>query len=269
MIKFKQWLASIVTILMVVVLFGIIFVQLDIAEPTPTFFIEIAIIAALMAVVRFFWYNDGESKAADEEAIVAAKNAYGVRVSEVIQSQEDFEVYLEYLNAENRRLWIQNKLRGKTEKNCENYQEIYNKLVDQSYKKVKPITISQILTRSPKNQVITAKDYTKMLKTLYQVFSVVFSLGSSIVLAFLAYESLKLSWTNVFRYITYLFSIVWSLFTANIKGYRTYKTETIDHISRLTMIVNRYEDWKKGDNRERWLKLKDELSQPSQTELII
>ena len=262
--KFKQWLSTVVTVLLVAVLFGIIFVQLDIVEPTPTFFIEVAIIATLMGIVRFFWYSDGEDKAAEEEDIKTTKKDYAYKVDSNILSQEDFEEYLKYLNYENRSLWIKNALKGRTKTNCDNYDEIYKKLVIKSYKRVKPVTISQILTRSAKNEVITAKDYTKIYKLAYQISSVVISLVSSVVLATLAYKNLMLSWTNVFRYLTYLFSIVWAIFTSYVKGYKTYKKETIDHISRLTMIVNRYEDWKKGDVKQRWLATQEASSEQPQ-----
>lgn len=45
---------------------------------------------------------------------------------------------------------------------------------------------------------------------------------------------------NVFRYVTYLFSMTWAIVTSLVKGYNITKKETIDHIARLTMIVNRY-----------------------------
>jgi hypothetical protein len=66
----------------------------------------------------------------------------------------------------------------------------------------------------------------------------------TILLSILAYKELMLNWENVFRYLTYVFSIVWALVSSLWSGYKTYKNTTIDHISRLTMIVNRYAAWK-------------------------
>ena len=62
------------------------------------------------------------------------------------------------------------------------------------------------------------------------------------------YKELILNWENLFRYLTYLFSILWALVSSLWSGYKTYKNATIDHLSRLTMIVNRYVEWsKKGE----------------------
>jgi hypothetical protein len=53
--------------------------------------------------------------------------------------------------------------------------------------------------------------------------------------------------TNIFRYLSYVFNIAWALISSLWSGYKNYKNTTIDHISRLTMIVNRYSEWQKGD----------------------
>lgn len=260
MLKIKQWLAAIATGVMFIILFGIIFVRLGIVTPKPTLYVEILIVTALGGTTRFFWYSDGEDRAAREEFIVKAKEAYGALVDSKIISQEDFSEYLKYLNYENRKMWILSKLKGRTKDNCEDYDKIYNKLVIKSYKRVDDITISEILTRSPRHQILTSKDYRNINKVFYQISSIVISFSSSIVLAALAYEELMLSWTNIFKYLSYVFSILWALVTSLCKGYRSYKNETIDHISRLTMIVNRYEDWDKGV-RDKWLKEKSTQQQ--------
>lgn len=240
----KKWLSTVVTILLLFVLFGLIFVRLEIVELTETFFLELAIVIALTTIVRFFWYNEGEERAMGDDDIQLIKRNYKDLVDTTITSQDDLDDFVEELNTQNRNTWVLRKLKGKTSKNCPNYQSIKQKLEEKSYTKVPVITATQILTRSTKYETINATDYTKFKKLFYQTTSVFISVGMTIILGILAYKELLLNWENVFRYLTYVFSIVWALITSLWSGYKNYKTTTVDHISRLTMIVNRYGEWK-------------------------
>jgi hypothetical protein len=99
------------------------------------------------------------------------------------------------------------KLKGRTKKNCKEYDTIYNKLVMKSYKKVPVITSTQILTRSVNYETINAKDYTRFKKVWYQATSLVMSIGMTILLGIVAYKEIMLEPTNIFRYLSYVFNI--------------------------------------------------------------
>lgn len=250
MISIKKWLSTVVTGLLMLVLFGIIFVRLDIVQLTEAFFLELAIVATLVTIVRIFWYNDGEDRAIREDEIKLLKNDYAKLVDKTIKSQDDLDIFVDELNELNRDRWIFMKLKGRTSKNYSKYNSLYSKLEQKSYKKVPIITSSQILTRSANYETINATDYTKRRKIFYQASSLSLSLCMTILLGILAYKELMLNWANVFRYLTYIFNIVWALITSLWNGYKTYKNTTIDHISRLTMIVNRYDEWCKGGKQQ-------------------
>jgi hypothetical protein len=152
------------------------------------------------------------------------------------------------MNELNRERWVFLKLKGRTEKNCKEYDTIHNKLVMKSYKKVPVITSTQILTRSMNYETINAKDYTRFKKVWYQTTSLIMSIGMTILLGIVAYKEIMLEPTNIFRYLSYVFNIAWALISSLWSGYKNYKNTTIDHISRLTMIVNRYSEWQKEQN---------------------
>lgn len=242
----KKWLSTIITILLLFVLFGLIFVKLEIVELTKTFFLELTIVIALTTIIRFFWYNEGEERAMGENQLIAMKQSYKDLVDVTITSQENLDIFIDDLNKQNRTAWVTRQLKGKTPKNCPKYELIKQKLIEKSYTKVPVITSTQILTRSTMYETVNATDYTKSKKIFYQTISILMSAGLSIILGILAYKELMLNWENLFRYVTYIFSIVWALITSLWNGYKNYKTTTVDHISRLTMIVNRYGEWKKG-----------------------
>ena len=242
----KKWLASIFTALVVIIFFGIVFVTFDIVEPSPRYYTEVLIIASVTTIIRFTWYSDGELKASSEQIIIDAKANYSQLIADTIEDQADLEKFLVELNEENKRLWVKNKLGNKTPENCPKYHKLKDRYDRWVGFFVKPITSGQILTRSGKYKIIDAKDYGKSFKYSYQALSVVISMVSSIVLACLAFNELRLNWENIFRYITYLGNIVWAMFSSLSSGYKNYNAVTSDHISRLTMIVNRYSDWKGG-----------------------
>lgn len=242
----KKWLSTTITILLVVVLFGLIFIRLELVELSDRFFLELAIVVMLTTTVRIFWYNEGEDRAMSEPYIQEIKKTYSALVSTTVTSQENLDEFTNYLNHKNREAWVLQNLKGKTKKTCPKFEQIEQKLIKKSYKKIPVVTSTQIMTRSSKYETINATDYTKYKKIFYQSSSIIVSVSMTIVLGITAYKEILLNWENVFRYITYLFSIIVALVTSLLNGYKNYKMTTIDHISRLTMIVNRYIEWKQG-----------------------
>ena len=96
------------------------------------------------------------------------------------------------------------------------------------------------MTRSSRLEILSGKDFRTIRKVFQQVSAFIVSIAWSILLSLIAFKQINMSVENIFRYITYLFSMTWAIVTSLIKGYNTTKKETIDHIARLTMIVNRY-----------------------------
>ena len=244
--KIKKWLATIFTTFVVIILFGIVFVRFEIVEPSARYYTEVLIIATIATIIRLTWYSDGELKASCEEDMIEAKKNYSQLVADIVDDQSNLEEFLKELNEENKKNWVKFKLGNKTPENCPKYQKLKDRYDRWVSFFVKPVTSTQILTRSTKSNVIDARNYEKSSKYIYQTLSVVISIISSIVIARLAFNELLLNWENAFRYATYIGNIVWAMFSSLNSGYKTYKQETSDHISRLTMIVNRYDDWKGG-----------------------
>ena len=113
----KKWLSSLLTGLMIVVLFGIIFIILEFSDPSPAITLELALITCLVVSVRIIWYSAGEDKASEDLTIKANKAAYRDLIEKGDLDQEELEDFLEELNVENRNLWVKSKLGNKTPKN--------------------------------------------------------------------------------------------------------------------------------------------------------
>ena len=60
--RIKEWLAFILTLLVVVFLFGIIFIELGITAPTPSFYVELSIVVILTVMMKIWWYDYTEEK---------------------------------------------------------------------------------------------------------------------------------------------------------------------------------------------------------------
>lgn len=240
----KKWFATIFTSLVVMILFGITFIALDIVDPTSDFELEFAIVTIAVILIRIFWYNNGEEKAAKEQDIIDAQNNYSELVGNTITDQEHFELFLDDLNQQNRDNWVKNRLGNKTKKNCKNYDKIKDRLDRNVGFWVRPITVSQVLTRSSRYTVITAKDYKKRNKVIYQSSTLILSIVFTAATSAIVFKDFIFEWSKIVKFATYMMNIVWAMMSSLNAGYRQHREEVMDHVSRLTMIVNRYDDWR-------------------------
>lgn len=247
----KKWFATIFTGLLVMVLFGITFIALDIVDPSSDFGLEFCVVTIAVVLIRIFWYNNGEDKASKEQAIIDAQKKYIDLIDTTITDQEDFEQFLDELNQQNRDNWVKHKLGNKTDKNCKNYTELKDKLDRQVGFWVRPITISQILTRSSRYAVITARNYKKRNAIIYQSTTLILSILATAATSAIVFKNFVFEWSKIIKFATYLMNIVWAMMSSVSSGYKQHKEEVIDLVSRLTMIVNRYDDWKSKQGEQK------------------
>lgn len=266
----KNWLAFGITVLLLVVLFGVIFVTLDLATPGPSFFLELGIIIVLTFLMRFFWYDFAEDKRLNEEDLLAERDTYFKMVDEVVKDTNDLDNYLVLLNQENRDHYIRNKLGCRTAKNLAkknkwmcfwhpSYKKLsaneigeirYSKLyfkIQRKADKLKPIKSDEIMALSDKEILYDVKNYRKTKKRTYQIVSTVLSTGFTILIASIAFREIMLDWTNVFRYVTYLFSILSTIAMTVLKAYRVTGDETKDWYSRLKFVLDKYACYKEKE----------------------
>ena len=214
----KKWLAAIMTGLLSGVLFAIVFIVLGLNDVSnESFTIESAIVTIMLIILRFFWYENGEDRA--EEMLSPTKHAYADLVEENVSDQENLQVFLDDLNEKNRQAWIANKLGKKTEKNYAKFEKLKFRLEHKVAKKVPLITITQIMTRSSRLEILSGKDFSTVRKIFQQVSAFVVSIAWSILLSLIAFKQINMSVENVFRYVTYLFSMTCAIVTSLVKGY--------------------------------------------------
>lgn len=240
----KKWLSTIITALMMVILFGLIFIILDFSDPSPALTMELALITMLIVLVRMIWYGAGEDKASEDATLKQNKIEYSNLITNGNLEQEDLDDFLEELNIENRNAWVKSKLGNKNQKNYPKYQKKKDLLDRWVGFFVKPITSTQILTRSNRYVALSAKDYRRQSKTFYQISSVFLSILSVIVFAAVQFKTFSFTPEKIFKFISYIFSIVFAIFSSLNAGYKNYIAEETDHLSRLTMIVNRFYEWR-------------------------
>ena len=242
----KKVLSVVVTALIVIVLFGVIFVKLDLVSPSPTFFLELFAIISLVVIVKFNWYNWAEEKRSKEDDLVKAKEDYDSYVDKEINDIYDLENFLKTLNEENRENYVKNKLKNRTKDNCPKYDELKEKYIRLSYKRVKEIKASDIKTRGNTLYLADAKNYQKEKKIIYQTVTTIGTVIFSTILACIGFQELMLSWANAFRYISYLFTIAFTMHNTISTAYKNTEVETLDHLTRLQFIVDKYVNYKEG-----------------------
>lgn len=264
----KNWLAFGITVLLLIVLFGIIFVNLELATPGPSFFLELGAIIGLSFTMRLFWYDFAEDKRLSEEDIIAKREKYFEILDEVVTDSNDLDKFLIILNQENREHYIKNKIGSRTPKTLAvknkwicfwhpSYKKLtkeeiglirYDKLYIKCQRKadkLSPIKSEDIIALSDCEMLYDVKNYSKERKRKYQVVSTIVSTALTILIASIAFKEIMLNWLNVFRYITYLFSMLMTIALTIAKAYKTTGDETIDWFNRLLFIIDKYDTYKK------------------------
>jgi hypothetical protein len=266
----KQWLSAILTALVVGVLFSVIFIEGGFVQPSPTFFKELAAVCCLTLMMKIWWYDFAEDRRLSEDDIKLEKENYFKIVDETIPDSDELEKYLKILNKENRDHFISNKIGSRTAKRLavKNWwmclwhpsykkltpQEIgeirYDKLYYKYQRKadnLRPIKSEEILALTSSEMLYDSKNYLKQHKRTYQIVTTIISLVLTTVLASMAMESLMLNWINVFKYITYLCSMTFTIAWTVAKAYKQTGDDTFDHLNRLKFIVDKYATYKEKE----------------------
>lgn len=272
----KRWLAFILTFLVAVTLFGIIFIKTGIVQPTPDFFLEVTIVLLLSVLMKVWWYDYTEERRLNEDDLKKEKEDYFKIVDHVITDTNEFEKYLVILNNENREHYIKNKIGSRSPKTMSEvtwwhylwhpawkkltpdtignmrYAKLYYK-IQRRADRLKPIKSEHIMALSDSEQLYDSRNHLPMKKRMFQIISTIGSFLLTITLSIMAMEEIMLNWANVFRYVGYLCAMAWTIASTIIKAYRQTGDETYDYFARLKFIVDKYATYKEkevsnGDN---------------------
>lgn len=174
-----------------------------------------------------------------EESLVQAKKIYYEYVDREITDIQDFDKFTDYLNEENKHDFIKAKIGSMTPENTPDFDKIKRK-IEIKADKIPRVNSIQVVTRTDKAHIVNAKNYSKIKKWAWLAISTIGSVAMSIVLASIAFDKFAFSIASLFRFCTYMASIVMSIMTGMFKGYSVTKSETLDHLSRLTFIIDKY-----------------------------
>lgn len=268
----KEWLAWILTVAVILLLFGLIFVRTGIVTPSPSFFLELGIIAMITFLMKLWWYNYAEEKRLSEDDIKNEKDKYFKIVDAVIKDANDLEKYLVILNQENRQNFIENTLGSRTaetlqtrkwyilmwhpswwKKSEEEIGEIrYSKLyfrVLRKADKLDQVKSIQIMALSDAKQLYDATNHLKAKKRNFHIFTTILSFVFVTALSMMAVEQILLNWANVIRFVGYLVAIIWTIVYSLIIGYKQTGEETFDYYNRLKFIVDKYATYKEQEEK--------------------
>lgn len=267
----KQWLSAILTVLVVGVLFAVIFIEGGFVTPSPDFFKELLVVCCLTLMMKIWWYDFAEDKRLNEDDISTEKSNYFKIVDDTITDIDELDQYLKILNQENRDHYIKNKLGSRTAKTLAiknwficllhpSYKNLtkeeigqirYDKLyyrIQRRADNLREVKSEEIMSLTTSEMLYDSKNYLKQHKRTYQIVTTIVSLILTTALASMALESLMLNWINVFKYITYLCSMVFTIAWTVLKAYRQTGDDTFDHLNRLKFIVNKYALYKEKED---------------------
>lgn len=269
----KQWLAFILTFLVAVTLFGLIFIKTGIVQPSPSFFMEVGIVLLLSVLMKVWWYDYTEERRLAEEDLKEEKKTYFTIVDNVITDTNHFEKYVDILNQENREHFIKNKVGSRSPKKLSEvtwwhylwhpswrkltpevigqirYSNLYYR-IQRKADRLKPIKSEHIMALSDSEQLYDSRNHLPFKKRMFQLISTIGSFLLTIALSVMAMEEIMLNWANVFRYIGYLCAMAWTIASTVIKAYRQTGDETFDYFARLKFIIDKYATYKEKEVSE-------------------
>lgn len=237
-------MSALFTLMIVMVLFVIIFVVFDKQEPNAQFWTELVTTSVLAISAKITWYSSSESNRMEESDIVSAKDKYFKYVDDNVTDIKDFDAFLVVLNEERKQKYITRKIGSRTPENCKNYDKLLSKY-QRKADKLKETTSIELITNTAVTDDMNTRDYTKIYKGIYLSFGTAISLFCSILLAFVAVKDIMWNVANLFKYLSYLFTVLTSTVSAVLKARKNTAKGVLDHLSRMSYVITRYINYKK------------------------
>lgn len=253
---FYRILISILTSLIIGVLFCISFVVLGIAELSVAFFVETGIILVLSAIVRIMWFYDGQRQALQSENVIKAKTGLNTALQNVTDT-EDFDDFCNDLSEQNRKAYIYSKVGTLTENNFE--PNIFEKLIMKIYKyskvemlarrrakaerssnKKKFIVRSTAILAGNEGEYISVKNKAKGHNFKFFVTTVFTSAISSVLFALIDPQASVFSWDTLWRFLMWTVNILLALTLGWYKGRVMTADEYIAYYVQANDVVQRY-----------------------------
>lgn len=237
-------LSALFTLMIVIVLFVVIFVVFDKQEPNAQFWTELVTTSVLAISAKITWYSSSEANRMDEADIVGAKEKYFKYVDDNVVDIKDFDAFLIQFNEERRQKYIARKIGSRTPENCKNFDKIVQK-IQRKADKLRETTSIELITNTSITDDTNTRDYTKIYKGIYLSFGTAISLFCSILLAFVAVKDIMWNIANLFKYLSYLFTVLTSTVSAVLKARKNTAKGVLDHLSRMSYVITRYINYKK------------------------
>lgn len=245
----KGWLkfifSLVFTVMIVAVLFVVIFVVFDGREPDAAFWIELISTSTLAITTKITWYTSGETARLEEQDIIDAKKTYFKLVDDNILDVDDFDKFLVAFNAKRKEDYIKRKIGSRTPENCKQYDKLLTKYKRKA-DKLHQTTSVEIMTNSDITDDTDTRDFTKIYKGTYLSVSTVISIVCSVILACIAIKDIMWNIQNLIKYATYVCTIGCSAVSSSIKARRYTGKGVLDHLSRMSFVITKYINYKKG-----------------------
>jgi hypothetical protein len=201
-----------------------------------------------MIMVKMWWYNWAEDKKLNEKELKDKERNFVDMVDSSVEDKNELEQYLILLTKENRDYYVESKTYG-FKKDGRIYKILFRVFTILSYIVVPKLKGSDLITLTSTKSLYDSKNHRKRKKVIFQTGTSIVTTALVILIGNIAFKELLLNWANLFRFLLYLFSIVWTIFTTIIYAYRITEEETIDHILRLQHILDKYVSWKNSGGK--------------------
>ena len=258
------------TVLCIVIIYFILFVDGDIKEIGKSVIIQAASMAVLTLLVKNFWYLSAENHIRNGAKYLETKTRLLDRMDEVIVDRYDFDIFIANENINNYNLFVDNHCRGLTPGNYKPhwwyrfinrlrplfgitpksnayYLQKYTTHIEHRATKLHKLSASNILTLSPTyNGLNDDRNSAGAHKISYLISSTLVSLCTTILISLIGFHTKENfdKFAAIVTMLLYCVNILFAILQTLLKAVITVSKDDMDYFSRISNIIEKYENYK-------------------------
>ena len=253
------------TILMIIVIYIILYLEGVIGPPDSAAIIEFGIITALAIYCKIFWYKSCENKVRTSPTYIADRQALSDEIDNTIEDAYDFDKFIEVENTLNYNKYMTSKCKAITPDNYRlslrdklhkriHFRTTFSKAFffnryvarhERKAQKINQLSASRITTGST-CELVDDRNFAKRDKMRYIIFGTVISVALFGLMSIIAFDrrsdvdAIETAAKMAMYVISMLFTILITIISATFNT----KQDDYDYMRRIYKILDKYQNYK-------------------------
>lgn len=224
----------------------------------PQMWLEMGFNLLLQIVMICTWLPEGRKRGAQDETYVANRDVANTKMKEAAEA-ENFTyltAFCKNATEQNRVAWITKRVaRYGINYARWNYNEYKNefsetlrqkveKIEKASFKRVKEIKATEIVTNSQISLVYDTRDHTNESATVKVTVKMILSFGMCAIGAFIAIDEVHFTLSSFIKFLYWMLVVCLSIFYSIRTGQKLITVDRNDYYKRMIVFLSHFEEWR-------------------------